>query len=346
MGADLRAEPVLERGDDPAAVGVVLRVGRREEDEVEREADLVAAHLDVALLEHVEETDLDALGEVGQLVDGEDAAVRAGDEAVVERELVGQVAALGHLDRVDLADQVGDRRVRGGELLAVATRPVDPLDRGVLAVLGHQLPAVARHRLVGIVVDLRAGDDRHPLVEEAGERADHAGLRLAALAQEDHVVAGEQGVLELREHRVLVALHDHGEEHLAGLDAGDGVAAQLLLHRHRDPPRLAELADRGGRGVRGSRGHEGQPIAGPVVLCPGDRAGTARISDRYPRLLHGGARGTWRAAVADDDLRRTWHEDAFDDAGWEAVDVPGHWRSVPGLRRHRRPAPLPALRSR
>ena len=41
--------------------------------------------------------------------------------------------------------------------------------------------------------------------------------------------------------------------------------------------------------------------------------------------------GTWRAAVADDDLRRTWHEDGFDDSGWEAVTVPGHWRSTPAF---------------
>ena len=41
--------------------------------------------------------------------------------------------------------------------------------------------------------------------------------------------------------------------------------------------------------------------------------------------------GTWRAAVADDDLRRTWHDDDFDDAGWEPVEVPGHWRSRPAF---------------
>src|SRR5688572_21812241 len=41
--------------------------------------------------------------------------------------------------------------------------------------------------------------------------------------------------------------------------------------------------------------------------------------------------GTWRAAVADDDLRRTWHEEGFDDAGWEPVTVPGHWRSTPAF---------------
>ena len=38
--------------------------------------------------------------------------------------------------------------------------------------------------------------------------------------------------------------------------------------------------------------------------------------------------GTWRAAIADEDLRRSWQDDAFDDSGWEAVEVPGHWRSV------------------
>jgi len=41
--------------------------------------------------------------------------------------------------------------------------------------------------------------------------------------------------------------------------------------------------------------------------------------------------GTWRAAAADDDLRRTWQEDGFDDHGWEAVEVPGHWRSSPAF---------------
>jgi len=41
--------------------------------------------------------------------------------------------------------------------------------------------------------------------------------------------------------------------------------------------------------------------------------------------------GTWRAAIADDDLRRTFADDGFDDAGWEPIAVPGHWRSVPAF---------------
>src|SRR5690606_31255235 len=41
--------------------------------------------------------------------------------------------------------------------------------------------------------------------------------------------------------------------------------------------------------------------------------------------------GTWRAALADEELRRSWHDDAFDDSAWEAVEVPGHWRSSPAF---------------
>ncbi len=36
----------------------------------------------------------------------------------------------------------------------------------------------------------------------------------------------------------------------------------------------------------------------------------------------------WRAAVADEELRRTFTDRDFADDGWELVPVPGHWRSV------------------
>ena len=61
-------------------------------------------------------------------------------------------------------------------------------------------------------------------------------------------------------------------------------------------------------------------------------------SDRYPRCSMVELGGTWRAAVADDDLRRSWQDDAFDDAGWEAVDGPRP------LALGRRPSPTPTAR--
>ena len=39
----------------------------------------------------------------------------------------------------------------------------------------------------------------------------------------------------------------------------------------------------------------------------------------------------WRAAAADDILRRAYTEARFDDGAWQDVVVPGHWRSVPAF---------------
>ena len=56
-------------------------------------------------------------GRSGHLVDGEYAAVGARHDAVVDHALVGVGQALGgRLDRIDVADQVGDGHVRGGQL--------------------------------------------------------------------------------------------------------------------------------------------------------------------------------------------------------------------------------------
>jgi beta-mannosidase len=44
--------------------------------------------------------------------------------------------------------------------------------------------------------------------------------------------------------------------------------------------------------------------------------------------------GTWRAAAADEGLRRDFPAVDFDDDAWAAVDVPGHWRSTPAFAEH------------
>ena len=48
-------------------------------------------------------------------------------------------------------------------------------------------------------------------------------------------------------------------------------------------------------------------------------------ADRAPLDLS----GRWRAGVADEELRRIWYGDDFDDENFDDVDVPGHWRSHP-----------------
>ena len=41
--------------------------------------------------------------------------------------------------------------------------------------------------------------------------------------------------------------------------------------------------------------------------------------------------GPWRAAPADEDLRRTFTEAGFADEAWEPIPVPSHWRSTPAF---------------
>ena len=232
--ADLRTEPVLERRDDAAAVRVVLGVGGRDEQHIERKADLVTADLHVALFEHVEQADLDALGEVGQLVDREDAAVGARHHAVVDGELVGEVATFGDLDRVDLADQVGDRRVGRRELLAEAAVAVHPVDRRVVTVLRDELARVRETGWYGSsLISLPSTIGIHSSSRPTSA-ADDARLGLAALAEEHDVVAGEQRVGELRDNGVVVA-DDTFDERFAGSECAHRVGADLFLDRSRDP---------------------------------------------------------------------------------------------------------------
>jgi hypothetical protein len=228
VGADLRAEPVLQRADDPAAVGVVLGVGAGHQDQVHRQPQRVPAHADVPLLQHVEQRHLDPLGQVGQLVEAENAPVGPRHQAVVHGLRVTQGPALGHLHRVDVTDQVADAGVRGGQLLAVAVAGVAPDDRQVLAELFGQPPAPGTHRHVRVVVDLASGHRGRPLVEQPDQGPDQPGLTLAALAEQDHVVTGQQGPLEVREHRVPEA-DDPGETVLAGPHPGQQVLPDLLF---------------------------------------------------------------------------------------------------------------------
>ena len=243
VGADLGAEPVLERGDDPAAVGVVLRVGAGDDEHVERQPQHVAADLDVPLLHHVEHRDLDPLGQVGQLVDRDDAAVGPRDQPEVDGVRVAQRAALGDLHRVHVADQVGDAGVGRGELLGVPLVAVPPLDRQRVAELDRAAARLVGDRLVGVLAELGAADDRRPLVEQADQGAQQPGLALAALAEEHHVVAGDQRPLELRDDGVLEAVQP-GPRVAALAQGVEQVVAELGAQRLLDVAGGAQLAER------------------------------------------------------------------------------------------------------
>ena len=80
--ANLRTVSVLERRDDTPAVGLILRICRSYHEDIERQLNLVTADLDVALFHDIEQSDLNALGQVRQLVQCKDAPVGARDQPI------------------------------------------------------------------------------------------------------------------------------------------------------------------------------------------------------------------------------------------------------------------------
>ena len=247
--ADLGAEAVLQRRDDAAAVRVVLGVGGGDDEHVEVEAQHVAPDLDVALLHDVEERDLDALGQVGQLVDRDDAAVAARHEPVVDRLGVAERAALGHLDRIDVADQVGDRRVGGGELLGVPLAAVAPHDGQVVAQLAGTADGCRRDGMERMLAEFRPLDDRRPFVQQPVQAAQQARLALAAFAEQHDVVAREDRAFELRNHGVIEAV-DAGPRVASLGERREEVLAQLDPYRTVGVTRCAQLTGRGDPGRR------------------------------------------------------------------------------------------------
>ena len=242
----------------------------------------MAANLYVSLLEDVEQADLDPLGQVRQFVDGEDAAVDPGHQAEVNGQLVAQVASLGDLDRVDLPDEVGDGDVGRRELFRVPVLARQPLDRRAVAALGEDRAAFGGDRAERVFGDFRPVDHRRFVVEQRGQATYDARLRLAPFAEEDDVLAAENGVGNLRDDGVFVA-HDAREQRFATLELADQVAAHFRLDRQDLVAGVLEFAQGGGcsthQNLRTSvlivpSGDLSHPSSSSVAAKPGPRKRT------------------------------------------------------------------------
>ena len=92
----------------------------------------------------------------------------------------------------------------------------------------NQIAGISAQGPERVVVDLAAGDDRDGVVEQVRQLPEHARLGLSAQAEEEHVVLGEDGVLNLWDDGLIVA-DDAGKERFAGLETADEVMAHFLF---------------------------------------------------------------------------------------------------------------------
>src|SRR5256886_8591630 len=238
MRANFRTDAVLERRDDFAARGVILRIRRENDEHVEREAQRIALNLNVAFLHDVEEADLNFSGKVWQFVNGKNAAVGARKKPIVDGEFVGQVAsAASRADGINIADNVGHGYVRRSQFLDKAILAGHPGDGCIVAFAVDSFTARAADGLERIVVDFAARDDRHFRIKQIDEAAQNAALGLASQAEKNKIVAGKQRIHDLRNDGVFIAV-DAGEERLTLFDGPQQVAAELVLDGAACAPRI------------------------------------------------------------------------------------------------------------
>ncbi|CAI8290425.1 MAG: Uncharacterised protein [Flavobacteriia bacterium] len=116
VGQYLTPDAVFERRNDGTAVGVIFRVGREDELKVQRQPQFETPNLDIALLQDVEQGDLDPGLQVRQLIDHKNAPMGPGHHAKVNGALVGITQAqIGGFQRIDIADQIGHTHIRSGQ---------------------------------------------------------------------------------------------------------------------------------------------------------------------------------------------------------------------------------------
>src|ERR1700733_11900343 len=208
VGANLSADAILQGSDDLSARGIVLRVRREYDKHVERQSQRVAFNLDVAFLHDIEQTDLNLAREVRQFVDRENAAVRARQQAVVNGQFIRQVASTAcRPNRIDVADDVGDRYVRSRELLDETQVARHPRDRSRIAFCGDLFFASAAERRERIVINLAPSNHWNLGVQQIRQPAQNPALRLPPQPQQNEIVPRQQGIHDLRNNGVFVAVH-------------------------------------------------------------------------------------------------------------------------------------------
>ena len=258
MGTNFRADAVFQRGNDFSARGVVLGIGGKNQQDIERQAQRVAFNLNVAFLHDVEEADLNFSREVGQFVDGKNSAIGARQQSIVNGEFVGEIAAAaGGANGIHVADDVGHGDVGSGEFFDIAKVARHPGDGRIVALGGDAIAAGAADRAQRVVVDFAARNDGNFGIEKIGEAAEDAALGLAAQAKQNKIMPGKQRVHDLRDDGVFVAVNA-GEERLAAFDGAQEISANFVLHGARGGTRIeirntAQFAESGGFGACSGR---------------------------------------------------------------------------------------------
>ena len=213
--------------------------------DIDFEVDRVAPNLDIALFEEIEQADLDEFIEIRQFVHGEDAAMHAGDESEVQGFLGGHARPPRELGRVDLTDDISEL-CAGRQSLRVTLLARPPRDGDLVLGSGRDtFPAGLGDRVIWILMNRTSRNVEvwQILIEESNQRAHEATLGLPLFAKKEHVVFGDEAVVDLRDDRV-VKPDNPGKQFVTCAQGGDEVVTQFVLDRLGLPSTCAEFFER------------------------------------------------------------------------------------------------------
>src|SRR5215831_9959728 len=172
MCFDFRTNAVLQGCDDFASSSVVFGVRGKNDNDIERQPDRVALNLNVPLLHDVEQPDLNFSGEIRQFVDGEDAAVRTREQAVVDAQLAAdRMPSFCGFDRIDIPDDVGNGYVRCSEFFDIAFLASPILNRCSVALFLNEFATSPAYRSERIVINLTTGNNGQHFIQKISKAA-------------------------------------------------------------------------------------------------------------------------------------------------------------------------------
>ena len=87
-------------------------------------------------------------------------------------------------DRIDIADEIGNRYVGCGKLFAEPRIVVQPFDFRCIAALTHEIGTAFTNGRVGIVVNLASFDDRNIFIKQCRQLPDDAAISPARAIRE------------------------------------------------------------------------------------------------------------------------------------------------------------------
>jgi hypothetical protein len=126
----------------------------------------------------------------------------------VDGQFVGKIfAGAGGLDRVNVADHIGNGHVGSGQLFYITLFAGQPGDGSGVTFGSDAVAAGAAQRGVGIVVNFAAGDIGNAVVHEFDEAAQDSRLGLTTETQKNKMMTGQDGVDDLGQHGVFVTVH-------------------------------------------------------------------------------------------------------------------------------------------